>query len=130
MSRKWAAGSHRNSARIQKLADGRIARSAKFRIHTSTEGFEYIIMVIVRGEVGKDVKAGGKQDPLQVLEARVRFPCSMALMALRDVPARAASSAWLSPVRWRAWTTRADASVGMRRPGPTYSSSSSTRSPT
>ncbi len=31
-------------------------------------------MVIMRGEVGKDVKASGQQDPLQVLKARVSFP--------------------------------------------------------
>ena len=40
----------------------------------------------------------------------------MALMALRDVPARVANSSWVSPERWRACTTKAEANVGIRRP--------------
>lgn len=71
---KWAAGRQRITARIKKLADGRVASPTKFGVHASTEGFEYIIVVIMWGQVGKQVKAGGPQDPLQVLEARVSLP--------------------------------------------------------
>jgi hypothetical protein len=114
---EWATVSHGGAGLVVE-AEGGGATSLPFvGGEVGAESFQGVVMFIVGNEAGVEIEPGGPEDLLEAFQPRVTLPCSMALIALLDVPARSARPAWVNPVRWRACTTNAPAKVGIRSPG-------------